>query len=420
MLIWLNVGFIFLYFVRPFDYWPVVDNPALIYGVGLFVFWAFSQFYNPTGFGERLASNILTLGLLLFALAAIVSALLSPYLGFFVNTRFHGWFRVELLFFVILVTSIRTERDLRIIATGFIVVIFILMAQIFWQYLTTGTIPGDGAERMAGVGERFDNVNIVGPLLVLSLPILFPLLTLSKKYWHYLFILGYLLLAIRIITMGGGRANFLMLLSVAILPILFSRYRFKFLLLLPLVLPLGWFALPEDMQIRYRTIVDPTVARGADEYTRQARIRGFTTGLELWKNSPIFGIGPESYRAIRGGTGYMHSLYGQLAGEHGTLGIVTFLFLLSCFGINHYNIWKNYKYLQEKKLEAEGLYCWRMSQAVMYCTVAGLVYGLGEANALFYHWCWFAAFQIRAAQIMQEKITAAMQGKLLPSLPMRK
>ena len=46
-----------------------------------------------------------------------------------------------------------------------------------------------------------------------------------------------------------------------------------------------------------------------------------------------------------------------------------------------------------------------------------LVQGLSIHNALWFYWVWFGAFQALAAMIMQEKVTAAIQGKLVPSLP---
>jgi len=156
---------------------------------------------------------------------------------------------------------------------------------------------------------------------------------------------------------------------------------------------------------------------------------GFRHGMENWMTHPIFGTGagggPRAPLAdgsisflayFQGGA---HNLAGQVAGEMGTLGITTFLFMLFCFGINHYKIWKNYQYLQGKNLGKEGLYTFRVSIAVMFGVLMLLLMGLGENSALRTEWIWFGAFQILAVRIMQEKVTAAMQGKLLPSLPMK-
>jgi len=208
-----------------------------------------------------------------------------------------------------------------------------------------------------------------------------------------------------------------MLLALAVTPVLFSRYRFRLLPVL-LLMPIFWFAMPEDMQNRYRTIWDPDINKTAN-YTVDHRVFLFYDVLKYWQQYPVFGIGPDAYLDAEGTGVPAHSIPTKLAGELGTVGVVTFLFLLSCFGINHYNVWKNYKYLKEKNLGKEGLYCWRVSLAVMYAVLVMLVRGIAGGEVLGFFWTWLGAFQVLAAMFMQEKVTAAMQGKLLPSLPMR-
>jgi O-antigen ligase len=136
-----------------------------------------------------------------------------------------------------------------------------------------------------------------------------------------------------------------------------------------------------------------------------------------WANYPVFGVGPAQHGTARGQPFQAHNLPGQVAGETGTLGVMAFLFMLSCFSINHLNNWKNYKYLQEKNLGKEGLYCWRVSMAVMYAVAMILMQGIGLHNAYRFPLVWFGAFQALATMLMQEKVDAAIKGKLLPSLP---
>jgi O-antigen ligase len=212
----------------------------------------------------------------------------------------------------------------------------------------------------------------------------------------------------------------IMLVALAILPILFSRHRFKILPIVLLALSLGWFFMPEQYQNRFRSIWNPTFGIQGGESSRQGRIKGFYNGLEIWQKYPLFGCGPGASRWAGSWDHETHNLPGQLAGELGTFGIITFLILLTCFGINHYNIWKNYKYLQEKKFDDEGLYYWRVSIAVMYGVFLLLFQGISLHNGYEYHWMWFAAFQALAAIFIQEKVTAAKQGKLLPSLPVKR
>ena len=416
MFVWLVLIALFLVIYQPLVLFGLYGEFPLAprYIMCLAVLWTFSWLWDP----KRLSGNIVAVALLVYASATVVSALFSPYEGAFQNYHFQTWIG-HVLLFVIFITSVKTERDWRIVLIGFVVIYFAYMVHSYlgnWNRIAELT--GGYGSRLSGTGGRDANFFATG--IVCTIPLLLPLVTLCKRYWHYLFILGFILLATRLVVLSASRGGLVALVALAILPILFSRHRFKILPFVILALPLGWFSMGEQYQIRFRSIVDPTVVdfehRGS-ESARQGRIRGFQISVNLWVNNPISGVGPGMQGFIRGLD--PHNLPGQLMGETGTLGIITFLFLLSCFGINHYNIWKNYKYLHEKDLGTEGLFCWRVSIATMYGVVSLLFQGLSLHNAHTFHWVWFAAFHALAAVFIQEKVTAAIQGKLLPNPPAR-
>jgi O-antigen ligase len=205
-----------------------------------------------------------------------------------------------------------------------------------------------------------------------------------------------------------------MAIALALLIALFSRYRFA---LIPVMLLGGaviWTALPSDTQNRFRTVWVAGLDEEADR-NWDARLQHFYAGMDNWSNYPLTGVGPGMH-GMRGAAQQAHNLPGQVAGELGTLGIIAFLFMLSCFFINHYNIWRNYKYLQEKKLGEEGRYCWWLSIGVMCAIAMVLVQGTGLHNSYRFPWVWFGAFHVLAAMIMQEKVLDAMKGKLRPGL----
>jgi O-antigen ligase len=262
----------------------------------------------------------------------------------------------------------------------------------------------------------FGDVNDYGTFIVCALPLMVPLLTLCKKYWHYLFVLGYVLLTMRSMILTGSRTAMIMTVTLFTLPVLLSQYRFRIIPIILIALPLGWILMPESLQNRYRTIWDPTINESANQ-NMVGRTVGFYIGMENWANHPIIGAGPGCHRLATGMPFEAHNLPGQLAGETGTLGIAAFLFMLSCFGINHYHNWQNYKYLQEKRLGKEGLFCWRVSIAVMYCVFMVLLQGFGLHNTYRFPWVWFGAFQALATMLMQEKVNAVMKGTLIPGLP---
>jgi len=409
MFIWLVLIGLWLFIYQPLVLWDMRGEFPLtpIYVQCLTVIWLLSWFFGPN---KRLLGNRITLALLIYTLAVTMSALFSPYPNALQNYHWQTWVG-HMLLFVIFMTSAKTDKDLKTVVAGFLVIYFMYMAHSYWDFSRGRMMVTMGTERLVGSGGRDPNYFATG--IMCTLPICLPLVTLCKRYWHYLFVLGFVLLALRLVVLSGSRGGIIALVALAILPIVFSRYRFRILPVILLVLPLGWFFMPEQYQDRIRTIWDPTIRRDAVEST-EGRTRGFQHGVERWMEYPIFGTG------LGASGSFAHNLPGQLLGDTGTLGVIAFLFLLSCCGINHYNIWKNYKYLQEKDLGKEGLFCWRVSIAVMYGVAMLLCQGLSLHNADAFHWVWFAAFQALAVTFMQEKVTAAMQGKLLPNMLVKK
>jgi len=411
MIPWLLVGYMWLFVHRPHETFTRLEGLriVLVYMIFVTLVWLFFS-------GEkRTLGNIFTPVVFLYTLAITVAVLFSPFTNVFENEDWQSWLRY-LLFFVIMMTGIRTERDLKIVVTGFIIAFFLWMVHSYRGYLAGNVFFSAGAYRIRPVGETFSNANDYGTILVCALPLIFPLITLCKKYWHYLFVLGYVLLTLRSMLLTGSRGALIMLVILMVLPVLFSRHRFKLALVMLIAAPIGWMSMTEEMQNRYRTAWDPTISEEANR-NFEGRTDGFWGGLENWSNYPIFGVGPGAHGQVTGIGLRTHNLAGEVAGELGTFGIITFLLMLSCFGINHYNIWKNYKYLQEKNLGNEGLYCWRVSIAVVYAVIMLQLQGFSLHTAYWYHWLWFGAFQALAAMLMQEKVNAAIQGKLLPSLP---
>src|SRR5205823_11447169 len=113
-----------------------------------------------------------------------------------------------------------------------------------------------------------------------------------------------------------------------------TKYRWKALAAFAVAAPLAFVALPEELQTRFETIVNPEVRTKSDEESGQGRLQGLLTGIELWQASPLTGVGPGAWRPATGQHIESHNLYGQLIGETGTLGTLAFLALLACFAGN--------------------------------------------------------------------------------------
>jgi len=415
MIAWLLVGYMWLFVHRPHEIWTAVAEYriVLIYMLGVAFIWILAWISNTDG--KRPLGNVFTLAVLFYTVAITLSALFGSYADAYSREIWLAWLRYT-FFFVILMTSVKTERDLKIVTTGLVVVFFLWMAHSYYGYLLGNAFFSAGAFRIRPVGHAFSNANDYGTMIMCALPLIIPLITLCKKYWHYLFVFGYILLTLRSMLLTGSRTAFIMAVALVVVPVLFSKYRFRLLPILLIAALIGWMSMTEEMQDRYRTIWNPEILEEANA-NMESRVDGFYGGLENWAAFPVLGVGPGQHGPALGHDVRAHNLAGEVAGELGTFGIIAFLFLLSCFVINHYYIWRNYKYLQEKNLGSEGLYCWRVSLAITYAVLMLLLQGLGLHTAFWFFWLWFGGLQALAAMILQEKVNAAMQGKLLPSLP---
>ena len=415
MFVWLVIFGLFLFIYQPLVLWDMRGEFPLmpVYTVSLAIIWVFSLFFSPI---KRLFGNIVALAVLMYTLVIIVAALYSPYMGPIVIYYLQTW-TGHVFLFVVFITAAKTDKDLKIVVAGLLVIFFIAMAHSYWDFMHGRLLFTMGTERLVGAGGRDPNFFATRAVCVLLL--LFPLITFCKKIWHYLFVLGYILLTAIVVILSGSRTAIVMLVVLSILFSLFSQYRFRMLPVVLLALPVGWVFMPEQYSDRIRTIWVADINRSADASGRGRRGEAYIRTLErmLSGDAQILGTGPGTYMLATGSRIASHNLPEQLLVELGTVGILVFLFMLACFGINHYNIWKNYKYLQEKKLNQEGLLCWRVSVAVIFAIPLMLLQGFALHNAFEYNWIWFAAIHVLAGMFMQEKVTAVMQGKPLPSMP---
>jgi len=421
MVVWLLVYFMFVSTVRPVHRWPELDRIPLfdMYQLTqlLFIFLMLRLMSRWLWHSQVkiFRGNILLLAMCLFAIVIASSQVISHFVVLFGQPGVNVWFRF-MVFLVLFVSSVHTERELKITVIATIIFCFLVFILDYWSFLQGNVHVGSTTmkERLGSIGPRH-GTNTYAAWVLAQLPLIGPLIALCKRYWHYLFVLGYVLLTIRVITLTGSRTGLIGLGGLLVLFLLFSRYRFYWLPIVFLALPVGWATMSVEQQTRYSTIWDSNIS-GGEYASTERRKEDFMRGFKLMLQYP-FGTGAGSGQEMAGGTENQHSLFGQVAGELGIVGFLTFLFMLSCYGINHYNIWRNYKYLQEKNLGKEGLFCWRVSLAMLFGVAAMLLSGLGMGNCYFSTWIYLAAFQIVVVQLMQEKVAAAMQGKLLPGLP---
>jgi O-antigen ligase len=162
----------------------------------------------------------------------------------------------------------------------------------------------------------------------------------------------------------------------------------------------SWFVLPESLQTRFETIIDPTVGPANAQESGQGRIEGFFTGLKLWAEHPLTGVGPAAWRPASGSKIESHNLYGQLVGELGTLGLMAFLFLA---GTLMWNLRRLKRMTHPIRGDTPDLLLHQMSKSIFASTILLFCMGVFGHNLLRYNWAWYCAFTAVALGVCRER-----------------
>jgi len=265
-MIYLLIGYIWLYVHRPFEVWPVLATVRLERTYMIFTLLCWLMVAD-----KQWARNRLNLGFALLALAILASAVLGPYAPpLWQNMAVQNWLKVA-VFYGLVMTCVRTERDLKILVTAFIAAMGLCRG--VWRM---------GTWRMVGVDRSYNDPNTFAATVVYSLPMLYPLWHLWRGRWLRLGLAGYAALAVTCILLTGSR-GLLFLLGVATL---LSRHRLKIILALAVAAPLVWRMLPEDRQNRYLTLIDPSYGPSNAQTSAESRKQGWRDGVRMWKEHP--------------------------------------------------------------------------------------------------------------------------------------
>ncbi len=389
-MIWLLGGYMWLFVHRPFEVWPALGALQLERGY-MFVM-LLAWFVSP---GKGFASNRIHAALALFTVVLIAAWVISPYARMPGCTDVvENYFKVS-VFYVLVVTTVRDERGLRLLVLLFMASVSLYMAHSILEFINGKYQWRMGIRRMIGVDQTFNDPNAFASTLLYTLPLTLPFWREQPRRIPRGVLIGYTMGVCGCILMTGSRAGFLGLVLFATIVLVASSKRKGQMILLGGFGALAAFAiltvaLPEELQNRYLTIVDSTRGPRNAEVSASGRLDGFLHGIRIWQRSPLLGEGPASFPYSTGRGGHAHNVYGQVLSEMGTVGAIAFLLLVASFVAN----WLETRSRKFKDwLSREHDFPYQVSQAVAINLVLLLVMGWAGHNLYRYNWQWFAAFQ---------------------------
>jgi O-antigen ligase len=259
-----------------------------------------------------------------------------------------------------------------------------------------------GVSRLIGIDQSGAEPNAFASTINYSLPFAYVLYLRYKedlsRLWRKRVIVAYVLLSIICIFLTGSRAGVVILVLFTIFVWLHSPNKIRWLFVFILASVATWHLLPYEKKIRLETIWNENVIMEGEEGEKfmksaqestHGRTEGFWDGVRLLQRHPITGAGAGNFSKARQLVREKpleeeleaHNLYGQLMGELGGIGIISFIFFI--FSIIRLNIT-----VIANKVSGLSPIAW----ACIITIVLLMINGMAGHNLYRYNWLWIAAF----------------------------
>lgn len=394
---WLLIGYMFLFIDRPFEVWPWLGDLHVERVYMLFTMAAWLVYPD-----KRFLPNAQHAAYALFAVAVLGCWAVSPWADKGQQTV-EDWLKI-VVFYVMLVTTIHDEKGLKHVAVGFLTVMALYLLHSFREYLGGRHTYRMGIARMVGVDTTLGDPNSFGASIIYALPIVAAAWQsgIAGRFGKFL-LTSYVGLSSLCILLTGSRGSLLGLCVWFAIIVWGTRYRMRAALALVVAAPLAFVALPDSLQTRFETIINPEVGPANARESGQGRIAGFFTGLELWAKSPLTGVGPGAWRPATGSKIESHNLYGQLLGETGSAGAAGFLAIVGCY-------WVNLRAIRRMRAAAppdeRNDLVFTLPSAIGVALFLLLFLGAVGHNLFRFTWLWFGGFLIIARHCAARRAAA--------------
>jgi O-antigen ligase len=282
------------------------------------------------------------------------------------------------MFVALLFTTIRTERDLKLLTLIIVICIAGRDAWGLFRYVFLGGDPqniyANTWDELKGLKLTFFDINDhILASLMFGLSTWKLLVDRPEKPYHLIYSALALMAALIPVFSVRRTAQVGFLLAMVILFLLLPRGRKSpVLIALILIIPLSVFSLSLRTVDQSKTLTEKLlidVKTDGDSDPRKSRLYELTTALETVKEEPFFGVGPSGQFKVKspigleyhnGNYGFVHSGFGHILLKTGFVGLFIFLGL---FAIYVREVKKGWKFiLPEYKAIVIGCLCGFVAQ----------------------------------------------------------
>lgn len=304
--------------------------------------------------------------------------------------------------YILMLSVCDDELDLQALAKAFVISMMIYVLHSFWQYTNGRHVYRMGIVRMIGADYTNNDPNTFGASVVLSFPITWAVMRHEVNKWMKRACIAYLFLGVTCIILTGSRSSLVTLLFLCILYVLSQKSKRRFQLGIILIISTLslWSVMPENKKERMRTLWDENAGPKNAHESAEGRTKGYKAGLAMFKEHPLTGIGTGRENFLRyrvdkvdGMREQAHNLAGEVLGEMGIFGVITFLGLIVC-------TIRQFRKAQSKATPGTFLH---MFAGAGFLTVLLLIFfGIGGHNFYRPLWLWLAAFSSLAVAFSAE------------------
>ncbi|MFQ3592588.1 MAG: hypothetical protein SNJ82_05275, partial [Gemmataceae bacterium] len=277
-MIYLLGGYFWMYVHRPFEVWPWLGTLQIERGYALLMILVWLVSPNKTFHLSRLHVAIGA-----FMLAILASYLMTPY------SNINGvWETVEnslkvFVIYILMTTSVRDEEGLRKLIGFFLFANLLYMGHSFYELMCGRYEWRMGVSRMVGVDHTYGDPNAFASTLLYTLPFAAIFWRERPRRYPSGLLLGYGALAIFCILRTGSRGGFLALCVWTVLYLVCNaQHKMRALAFVAIVGISGLLGIaivmPEDVQNRYLTIIDPERGPENARTSADGRYHGFFGG----------------------------------------------------------------------------------------------------------------------------------------------
>lgn len=403
-MLWLVVGYLFLFIFRPFEYWPVLGTYHVERLYMIFLLIAVS-FYRE----KRFVSSPINLFVILFFCIIVLSSV------FAFNQTDASKVVIDylklIIFYFIIILTIKDEKDLRKFMLAYIVIMFLYVGKSSWEFFVHDRhFYRMEIRRIVGIDKTYGDPNSFAASIAYSLPFLWALIRCRlESRAARLFLLGYGLLAIVSIIFTGSRSGMVTAFLFFILVWLWGSKKLVGVVVLTTALFFTWQLMPESYQMRFMSSFVEGVGPASADVSAKGRIEGLKTGAKILGDYPLLGIGPGNFKygweKVEVG-GSSHNLYGQLMGELGGMGVLAFFIFIAMVLKTHIRVQEKAKSLLKNGKDAlsKDLYFLSLNSIAAIQTIILLLFNGNFGHNLYrYNYLWIGAMAVLSIYFVNKK-----------------